>query len=434
MAYPRVPNYTRLIEEIGFLVQKKHEHGAKGMNGPLAKAEKALKLAYQELERLPVDSKQAAKEPNDLESIHALRPKGLRRLWEQFDSKLYAEKVEGAMLARFAGCTLGTLVEGWSIDFTSSWAKEIGNPFPPVDYWTEARTPSESRQGINTCREYTRDGLNGVPVDDDTIYTLLGLLMLEEYGPDFTTANVGDMWHTYLPWCWDDMKWPLDRYIAGIPAEKAADHNPYSEMICAFIRCDPYGYAAPGQPEKAAALSYKDGLMSHRRNGLFGGMFFAATIAAAFAVDDPVDAIRIGLTEIPQHSRLAKEIRWALSLENSIKDYRDARNAVDERLAGMFQVHTINNACLVTFGLMLGRRDVTKVLSQTLAMGLDNDCTTATAGSIVGAVVGKSGIPEHWYRNFNNTVHSYIKGHRRFKITDLVKRYNRQAKRVWDWG
>jgi hypothetical protein len=60
-------------------------------------------------------------------------------------------------------------------------------------------------------------------------------------------------------------------------------------------------------------------------------------------------------------------------------------------------------------------------------MGLDNDCTAATAGSIVGAVVGRKGVPGHWTRRFNGTVHSYLVGRPRFGIDDLLDRFERQA-------
>jgi hypothetical protein len=63
-------------------------------------------------------------------------------------------------------------------------------------------------------------------------------------------------------------------------------------------------------------------------------------------------------------------------------------------------------------------------------MGLDNDCTAATAGSIVGAVVGKAGMEPHWYKNFGNTIHSYLLGRRRFSISGVVKRFARQARAV----
>jgi ADP-ribosylglycohydrolase len=127
---------------------------------------------------------------------------------------------------------------------------------------------------------------------------------------------------------------------------------------------------------------------------------------------------------------MAKAVRWALKAAPQIRNYQMARDAVDHRFDGMSPVHTLNNACLTIWGLTIAGRDFTKAIGETVAMGLDNDCTAATVGSIVGAIVGKEGIPEHWYENFNNTVHSYLIGKKRFSISGLVKRFARQAIRV----
>jgi hypothetical protein len=54
----------------------------------------------------------------------------------------------------------------------------------------------------------------------------------------------------------------------------------------------------------------------------------------------------------------------------------------------------------------------------------------ATAGSIIGAVVGKAGISPHWYRNFNNTIHSYLMDAPQFTITDIIERFIKQARRI----
>ena len=60
-------------------------------------------------------------------------------------------------------------------------------------------------------------------------------------------------------------------------------------------------------------------------------------------------------------------------------------------------------------------------------MGLDNDCTAATAGSIFGAAYGADAIPEHWTRNFNNKVYSYIIGVEKFALDDMVERFTALA-------
>ena len=68
--------------------------------------------------------------------------------------------------------------------------------------------------------------------------------------------------------------------------------NCFLNWIGADIRSDPWAYAAPGWPEKAAEIAYRDAYVSHRRNGIYAAMFFSAAISAAFAVDNTVDALR----------------------------------------------------------------------------------------------------------------------------------------------
>jgi ADP-ribosylglycohydrolase len=188
---------------------------------------------------------------------------------------------------------------------------------------------------------------------------------------------------------------------------------------------------APGYPEKAAKMAYYDAYVSHRRNGIYGEMFFAAAQSAAFAVDHPIDAIRIALNAIPADCDLAKDVRWALEVGPTIKDCWEARGTVAKHFEGMSCVHTNINACLTIFGLFIGGTDVTKVISEVVGMGYDNDCTAATAGSIVGAVVGKKGIEPHWYEPFNNIVDNYLINVGELKIDNVIDRFAAQAEKVF---
>ncbi len=367
-------------------------------------------------------------EPNELDKIRELRLDGPRRLWTRFDEKTYEEKLEGALLGRLAGCTLGAPVELWSIEKMESLARDNGDSFPPEDYWSTVPDPHLLRYEFSTRESYTREKLSGVPVDDDIVYTLLGLLITESYGSEFTTENVGESWLRYLPYACTAEEITLKNLQEGHSAMVAGEiDNPYDELIGADIRSDPWGYIAPGWPEYAAEMAYRDSYISHRKNGIYGAMFFSAAISAAFTVDDPLEALKIGLTEIPRDCELAKALNWAFEIAPKITNFREARNAVNDRFEGMHKVHTINNACLTLWGIKIGGTDLTKVIGEVVAMGLDNDCTAATAGSIVGAVVGKNGIPEHWYRNFNDTAHSYLIDRPSFSIADLLKRFRNQA-------
>ncbi|MCL2639689.1 MAG: ADP-ribosylglycohydrolase family protein [Phycisphaerales bacterium] len=431
MGYPKMIRFGQLGSELRDRAYLQYELGAKGTEKILRKVEQAIRSGMRELERMEVDKALKACEPDDLAGIRNLRMNGPRRLWGKIDCEVYRDRLAGAFLARSAGCTLGAIVEMWSVEDMERFAGIIGDEFPPVDYWSQAGMPHQLRYGASRAVEYTRGVMKGVPVDDDVAYTLLGLLIVEDFGAGFGTAEVGKAWLKYLPLACTAEHVALENLKKGVSWKQCGvKGNPYLAWIGADIRADPWGYMAPGWPERAAEMAYRDAYVSHRRNGIYGEMFFAATIAAAFAVDHPMEALEIGLTEIPRQCALAEAVRWALKVSPKIRDYRQARAAVDERFNGMSQVHTINNACLTIFGLAIGGTDVTKVLGQTVAMGLDNDCTAATAGSIVGAVVGKRGVPPHWYQPFGNVVHSYLIDRPRFRIADLLKRFERAADTV----
>jgi ADP-ribosylglycohydrolase len=314
-------------------------------------------------------------------------------------------------------------------------ARENGETFPPRDYWSHVAEPWELHYATSPRRAYFRGNLHGAPVDDDLMYTVLGLLILEDAGPGFDTTDVARLWLRHLPHACTAEEVALRNLRQGMAPERAAEvDNPYQHWIGADIRADPWGYVAPGWPEHAAELAWRDATLSHRRAGVHGAMFFAAAIAAAFATGDPIAALRVGLTEIPRDAELARALRWALRTAPRLADFRAARAAVDRRFPHLDPVHTINNACLTVFGLWLGGRDFSRVIGGTVAMGLDNDCTAATAGSLFGAAYGLRSIPAHWRRPLANRLDSYLIGQPGFALDDLCRRFMAQADAMHDLG
>lgn len=420
---PHFSELSALFEQFTLWADLRHEQGA-GLDREVARVRTVLESAARRLERTGRPKSTAAREPDALEAIRALRPKGPRRLCVGLPPERFIDRLRGAWLGRAAGCTLGVPVESWPVKEMQGLARMGGQPFPPRDYWAVHPRENEVHHKVKRYRDYLSGHIRGIPVDDDLAYTILGLIILERYGVGFTTDDVAQAWLKHLPLAWTAEETALKNLKNGVaPARAGEIGNPYQEWIGADIRSDAWGYAAAGWPEKAAEFAYRDARLSHRGNGIYGAMFFAAAIAAAFVVDDPLEAIRIGLTEIPRECRLAREVKWALRTAPRLRDWRDARDRVEKRFPGMHHVHTINNACLTIFGLAIGNGDFTRTIGHTVAMGFDNDCTAATAGSILGAVIGLRRIPGRWWRPFGNRCYTYLHGVPTLANDEIVERF-----------
>ena len=336
-------------------------------------------------------------------------------------------KLSGAIKGRFAGCALGAAVELYGYKETLAYAKKLGIQYPPINYWPSSPRGDTCRYINGTFNEFTIPQMNYLPADDDIIYTILSLLILEEFGQNFTTENVAMSWLKYLP---EECTFTAERITlknlkAGISPDKAGEYkNPDKELIGAAIRCDGWAYVNPGNPEKAVEMAYSDAYLSHRGSGLYSAMYFAAVIALAFTADDLLTALGTGLQYIPSDCYFAEQIIWALEISHKIKNYEDAYITVSKRFPDMNPVHAVNNACLVVLGALIGENDFTKGISETVAMAYDNDCTAATVGSILGAFMGIDSIPEFWYKPWNDKIKSYLYGKPEFSLADIISRFN----------
>ena len=360
-------------------------------------------------------------QPDKLAEILALRPEGATDAKKTVDN--LESRMKGALIGRFAGCMLGIPVEMYSVADMQAIALENDMAFPPVNYWTGTDNPEKIHYRVNKRTDYLLQNIDKVAVDDDITYVILNMLLLEKYGKNYTLDDIAQIWKDILPYACTAEEEALAQLQAGTKPEWAANFNNYVEWIGAAIRADAFGYAAPGDPEAAAKMSYNDAFLTHRKNGIYGEMFCAAAVAAAFTAKTPLDAVKEGMKQIPKECELYKELEWALSYEGKITNYIRARQLLDQRFRRMHPVHTINNLCAIVFALILGGNDYTKCISDCVAIGLDNDCTGATVGSIAGACLGIEAIPSYWYENFNNTVKTYLIGHETLALDDVIARF-----------
>jgi len=396
-------------------------------------AEMAVRLEsfFSQAVEAPVAASFPYQEPSDLAGIQAARRDGPRR--RALSEAQARDRILGAWLGRCAGCMLGKPVEGWSkleIEALLRHAGEypLSHYFPPL---------ADAPEGLKVYHSPGNDCLRGQTAygvrDDDTDYTLLGLHVLEAYGPGFTPDNVAAEWLGRLPY---HRVYTAEREayrnlaVDIMPPQSAVVMNPYREWIGAQIRCDGFAYGAAGWPEKAAEYAWRDAVVSHVKNGIYGEMFFAAAIAAAMATESLEEALAAGRAEVPDNSRLAEAVDDTIAWCAQDTDWQTTWQRMDEKYGHYHPVHTINNAVIVILACLHAQGDFEKAICISVMGGLDTDCNGATAGSLMGALMGATAVPAKWVAPLNDTLYSALEGMNVSKISDLTARTVKVAQRV----
>ncbi|WP_351222711.1 ADP-ribosylglycohydrolase family protein [Streptomyces sp. NPDC002133] len=345
-----------------------------------------------------------------------------------------ADRILGGWLGRIAGNMLGKPVERgdyWTRDRIDRYLRLTG-ALPLTDYLPEPPpgTPEAEFELRPEWRQCVRGRIHGSCRDDDVDYAILGLHLLETHGFGFTTEQVGELWLLRLPYLqtFTAERAAYRNLTAGLkPPLTATYDNPYQEWIGALIRADVFGWASPGDPQRAASLARRDAVLSHTGNGVYGAMWAAAMVAAAFTAADAREAIDAALDRIPASSRLARTVRRTTALYDSGLPWSDTLTALEEETGRLGWIHTVPNAAVITAGLLYGAGDFTATIALTVRGGLDTDSNGATAGSVAGVLRGASGIPPQWTRPLEDRVRSAVFGFDGARIGELADRTARLA-------
>lgn len=395
-------------------------------------------------------------EPDDLDSIRARRDGRAQSFAVDMGEGL-EDQMLGAWLGRCIGCALGKPVECFmdSRNGLRSWQRQkeylsaiSPGEWPLKDYFPQ-QSPAQERTGRVGCSPSTREEIAWMETDDDIRYTVLGQLVLQQYGRDFSTLDVAETWMEYLPYkfvctaetqAYRNLVERYEWHQAGsskqdIDWDWVATHcNPYREWIGAQIRVDSYGYAAVGDPELAAEFAWRDARLSHVKNGIYGAMGCAAMIGAAFGTTDVDAVVEAGLAQIPRSCRLYADARKTMDIcqhfGRDFARFEEVLDAIYDELEFLDPVHTNNNYALCVAALLLSAGDPEKAITLAVMGGLDSDCNGATVGSVVGAMVGAKKMPAHFVRPLNDTLNSAIPGYHPIAVSECARRSVDIARRV----
>jgi ADP-ribosylglycohydrolase len=337
----------------------------------------------------------------------------------------FEERVLGAWLGRCAGCCLGKPVEGAMDRANLRSYLEVAGAFPLTDY-VPALDPMPEGFRLRSCwDESTRGRIQEAPRDDDTDYTILGLHMLETYGRRLSSDEIAREWLDHLPFTqtYTAERVAYRNLVNGMSPPAAADYrNPYREWIGAQIRADVYGYVHPGNPRVAAQFAWRDAVVSHTANGVYGAMWAAALIAASFTTSSAKEALMESLNHIPHGSRLRDAVSEVLDWHSRRWSWDQAMDAIEAKFGHYSWLHVINNTAVIAAALLWGDGHFGRTVGLAVESGLDTDCVGATAGSVFGALHGPTAIPTHWTAPFHDRIRTSVGGFDNVAISDLARR------------
>jgi len=380
------------------------------------------------LQDLPRDPGWAYEEPDALADIEAALPTPAR----PGSASAVEDKIHAAWLGRIAGCNLGKPVE-WGSHWTPAHLREyleLADAYPLLDY-VPLLDPMPERFVMNpSFPNSTRGNIDGSARDDDIDYPILGLHLLEKHGKALGPEHVASAWLQLLPF---EQVYTAERVayrnlVHGLaPTEAAAYRNPYREWIGAQIRGDIHGWVHPGDPRSAALQAYQDACLSHTGNGIYGEMWAAALVAAAFTAGTAKEAIESSLEHVPARSRLAEVVRDVLAQHALGGTWDDALEHIRARYGHYEWIHTLNNAALVVAALLWGEGDYARTVGLTVQGGWDTDSNAATTGSVAGVLLGTAGLPDRFVEPLHDRTRSALFGFDNSRISDLAARTVRLA-------
>lgn len=376
-------------------------------------------------------------EPNDLGAIRAARPPAPEVPNWTGDEADFRRRVHGGLLGRIAGCMLGKPVEGWDRASIQATA-EVTRNWPLADYLRVPRVDEHSAlDRLSPARRFrlddpwikslTKGGIDGMVEDDDINYTTIGFAVAKKHGAGFTPVDMADYWLANVPifhTCTAE-RVAYRNFVANtLPPMSAARRNPYREWIGAQIRADYWGYANPGDPERAAEWAWRDACISHVKNGIYGEMWAAAMLASAYVQSDWAAIVRAGLAQVPANCRLKADVDSILSAHDCGAAYDDAVALVHSQWnegRAHDWCHTNSNAQIVAIGLLWGGDDYETTICRAVMAGFDTDCNGATCGSLWGVMHGVDALPAKWTEPLRDRVRTGVHGYHDVAISKLAE-------------
>lgn len=246
---------------------------------------------------------------------------------------------------------------------------------------------------------------------DDVYMDLTFVDVLEKAGLDAPASAFAAAFASAPYPLWHANQAARSNILRGIPPPASGHwlNNPHADDIDFQIEADFAGLMAPGLPAAAAGVCDRVGHIMNSGDGWYGGLYVATMYSLAFVRDDVHRIVTEALAVLPAESDFARTIRDVIRwhAENPA-DWKETWFKVQRTWGedigcpdGVFTPFNIDakiNAAWVAVGLLFGDGDFGRTLEISARCGDDSDCNPASAGGILGTMLGFGRIPDGWKR------------------------------------
>ncbi|WP_194768615.1 ADP-ribosylglycohydrolase family protein [Tamlana sp. I1] len=288
---------------------------------------------------------------------------------DSLDYKQYYNKVLGGWIGKCAGGILGAPIEGFKNFNTIPFTEEL----------------------------FATNFAN-----DDLDLQVLWLDMLLKKGHKVRATDLNAHWknHVDFPWC--EYGIATRNINIGLDNPNTGNHNNWywNTGMGSPIRSEIWGMVSPGQPEKAALFAGMDSELDHFGFSVEAEQYLAACASIAFFENDLKTILEQGLNYLPADSECAIMVKQVFAW-NEKHEFDVVAGKIKSFYGDADFTNSPMNVAFTILSLLHSNNSF-DFLIDAFHLGHDSDCVVATAGALLGIVLGFDAIPEVWKTRVGN--------------------------------
>ncbi len=261
--------------------------------------------------------------------------------------------------------------------------------------------PIEGYKRFNTI-PFTEDLFATNFANDDLDLQVLWLDMILKKGALVREEDFHYHWSTHVEFPWCEYGIAIRNMKMGLDNPTTGTHNNWywKNGMGSPIRSEIWGMVNPGLPEKAVFYAGIDSRLDHHGFSVTAEQYLSACASLAFFENNIKEILIKGLQYISSDSDCAKLVYKIIAWDKEF-----AFDIVAGKIKSYYGDADFTSAPMNIGFIILALLHTEQsfdFLIDALHLGHDSDCVVATAGALLGIVIGYDAIPEIWKKRVGN--------------------------------